>query len=609
MSELEQFVVGYIRQTGGIIEPVAPQVYEALLPEQLAAELGTDPYQQIAFTDLPHRQNVLRLGYNHPLVEEMVNGARSEPAPLHVYVNNLRLTKTGLLELARESWGVSNCRIVELPRRTIGRICNHYVYFNFKAALTSDEKQERLVAVLMDAHTGCRVPNPEPILQAANALEPDDLLKSLSDGPLRWPEPDGRLSQPLVLPTLTALLERAKTAVLHELSGPLLEQQKRATRFQSLDEARLNEYYDEIEQDLQQRLSSATPDRRAGLESKLASTREERAFKLTDVAERYRLYLDLTLINVMIISQPKLSLVVGLENRTSKHETAAVYDPLRHQLEPLVCQVCHQPAEHIILCFNGHVVHENCLAPACVDCKRLFCQLCIDEVGACTVCHKHLCRHSQIKCQQCGRVTCHAHREMCHANDGRPIDLTTPPKPAPQPEPKPEPAPPSKPQPAAKTRPKASAPKPAPKPPVRRAPAWPAGVSKPQRIEVICDHDFVGAYVLASRERQIALRSWLLDPEQGILVECSCEKGAQCTANNMVMWPVDTASIERQIMDQIQELRREYLLPEKKVKFNRGTPALYLPTPRLTLFGSWKDEAIMRQAQQSFEQIYRKRKW
>jgi hypothetical protein len=609
MSELEQFVVGYIRQTGGIIEPIAPKVYEALLPEKLAAELGTDPYQQIAFTDLPNGQKVLRLGYNHPLVEEMVNGARAEPAPLHVYVNNLRLTKTGLQELARESWGVSNCRIVELPRRTIGRIRNHYVYFNFKAALTSDEKQERLVAVLMDARTGCRVPSPEPILQAANALEPDDLLKSLSDGPLRWPEPDGRPSQPLALPTLTALLEQAKTAVLHELSGPLLDQQKRATRFQSLDEARLNEYYDEIEQDLQQRLRSATPERRASLESKLASTREERAFKLTDVAERYRLYLDLTLINVMIVTQPKLSLTVGLENRTSKAEVQAVYDPLLHKLEPLVCQACGETAEQVILCFNGHVAHHNCMAPECIDCKRLFCQLCAAELGECAVCHKPLCHHSQIECKQCRRVTCQAHRDMCHANDGRPVDLAAPTKSTPRPEPKPESAPPPKPQPAAKTKPKAPPPKPAPKPPVRRVPAWPAGVPKPQRIEVICDHDFVGAYVLASRERQIALRSWLLDPEQGILVECSCEKGAQCTANNMVMWPVGTAGIERQIMDQIQELRREYLLPEKKIKFNRGTPALYLPTPRLTLFGSWKDEDVMRQAQQSFDRIYRKRKW
>jgi hypothetical protein len=348
MSELEQFVVGYIKQTGGIVEPVGPQVYEALLPEKVAASLGTDPYQQIAFADVPNGQQLLRLGYNHPLVEEMVNGARSEPAPLHVYVNNLRLTKSGLLELARQNWGVSNCRVVELLRRTTGRIRNHYVYFNFKAALTSDEKQERLVAVMMDAHTGCRAPNPEPILQAANALEPDDLLKSLSEGPLRWPEADGRLSAPLALPTLTALLERAKTAVLHELTGPLMEQQKRATRFQSLDEARLNEYYDEIEQDLQQRLRTATPDRRASLESKLASAREERSFKLTDVAARYRLYLDLTLINVMIITQPKLSLTVGLENRTSKAEAAAVYDPLLHRLEPLVCQVCHQPAANLI---------------------------------------------------------------------------------------------------------------------------------------------------------------------------------------------------------------------------------------------------------------------
>jgi hypothetical protein len=608
MSELEQFVVGYIEQAGGILEPLAPQVYEALLPEATAAELGVNPYQTIAFTDLPAGEKGLRLGYNHPLVEEMVNGARAEPAPVRFYVNSLRLTKTGLLELARENWGVSNCRIVELPRRTIGRIRAHYVYFNFKAALTSDEKQERLTAVLMDAHTGCRVPNPAPILQAANALQPDELLNSLNDGPVRWRPPDGRaLKDPLSEISLLALLERAKTAVLHELTGPLLDQQKRAARFQSLDEARLNEYYDEIEQDLQQRLRSASPDRRGSLESKLASTREERTFKLADVADRYRLYLDLTLINVMVITHPKLSLTVGLENRTSKAEVQAVYDPLLHQLEPLVCQVCGETAEHVILCFNGHIAHHNCLAPECVDCKRLFCQLCADEVGECAVCHKPLCRHSQIKCKQCGRVTCQAHQEMCHANNGEPADLSAPPKPQPKPAAKPEPAPPPKPQPAPKAKPK-TPPTPPPKPAVRRPAPWPVGVPKPQRIEVICDDSFIGAFVLASRERQVAIRSWQLDPEQGIVIECSCEKEEKCEAHGYVLRPMSAAGIEGQLMEQIQKLRQEYMLPEKKVKFNRGTPAFYLPMPKLTLSGMWKDEAVIRRAQASFERIYWKRR-
>jgi hypothetical protein len=36
----------------------------------------------------------------------------------------------------------------------MARVRSIYVRFNFKAAILSDEKQERLVSVLMDAYTG-----------------------------------------------------------------------------------------------------------------------------------------------------------------------------------------------------------------------------------------------------------------------------------------------------------------------------------------------------------------------------------------------------------------------------------------------------------------------
>jgi hypothetical protein len=399
-------------------------------------------------------------------------------------------------------------------------------------------------------------------------------------------------------------LDRAKTAVLHQLSAHLNALQARVGRFRELDRARLTEYYDGLERDLQQRLNRASLGRRGSLADKLEAVKGERAHKLADIAERYRVRLDLILLNLMVIQQPKLVLPVNIENRITRVSVPAVWDPLMHRLEPLVCGVCGLPAERVALCHNGHLVHEDCLAPACIDCKRVFCRQCEDEVGECDVCHEPLCRHSRIDCDECGRGTCQEHIGLCHGNKDEPVELTAevaPPE-------REEPPAPSKPEPESRIRPhlRPIAPKRTRK--ARLAPARSRG-PRPRRIEVIVLPHAVVAYVLASREREIAMREWeLVTKKGGISITCKCEKGVACEANDMVMRPGARQVIELQMMREITLLRQEYGLPAKKVVFNRASSIdseLY-PMRGLELFGLWREEWALAEARAGFDRTYQK---
>ena len=537
--------------------------------------------------------------------------AHAHPASTRLIIDNLRLDKTGLDELAANSWGLVNARVQPQPRTTVARTCSTYIRFNFKAALLSDEKQERLVSVLMDAHTGNRVPNPEPITTRAAVPTPDTILDTLSPSPMRWQPPDGpALKLPLDQTSLQALLVRAQNAVHDELGEALINLQNRVARFRELDEARLNDYYGDLEKDLRQRLKSALPDRQASLQDKLEAVKTEHAYKLADLAERYQVQIHLTLLNLLVIQQAKLVLPVFVSNRTTQVEAFAVWDPLMYRLEPLLCQVCGLPgAQRMHLCHNGHLAHEACLAPACVDCKRLFCQDCAGEVGECAVCHQPLCRHSQLKCKDCGRVTCQAHRTLCHANEGQPIDLSkpAPPPPAPEPEPSPSPQTPAKSKskaPAKKTLP---APPPAPKPaPVK----MPPGVPTPKRIEIVISHHEVVAYVLASREREVAVRSWSLEPlEGGIMRHCDCEKGAECKNHGVILRPMEWQPMGTFFNKEFAALVEEYGLSLKQVTFNRHTlfDKVPVPIPKLDLFGLWLDREAMQVSRVTFDRLYGKK--
>ncbi len=607
MSELEQFVLSYLQEAGALVEPPAFQVYEVLLPDAAARRWQQPTYLQLAFTET-EQADATHLGYNHPLVEQLVQEAHQHPASTRLIIDNLRLDKTGLDELAANSWGLVNARVQPQPRATTARTRSTYIRFNFKAALLSDEKQERLVSVLMDAHTGNRIANVEAIETRAAAPTPDTILDTLPPAPMRW-QPDG--SPPLKLPldntSLLALLARAQEAVRDELGDDLINLQKRVARFRELDEARLNDYYGNLRKDLHQRLKNALPDRQASLQDKLDAVKTEHSHKLADLAERYQLQIHLSLLNLMVIQQAKLVLPVQISNRTTQVEAYAVWDPLLYRLEPLLCQVCGLPGEQRMhLCHNGHIAHEACLAPACVDCKRVFCQKCAGEVGECAVCHQPLCRHSQLKCKDCGRVTCQAHRTLCHANEGQPVDLSKPaPSPAPEPEMEAKPKAKSKPAAASKKAP----PSPPPKPklvPVK----MPKGVPTPKRIEVVISNHIVVAYVLASRDREVALRSWSLEPmEGGIIRHCNCEKGAECKNHGIILRPMEWTPMVTFFNQEIEALAEEYGLTLKVVNYNRS--AIFdqesIPIPKLQLFGLWLDKEALQISRVTFDRLYGKK--
>jgi hypothetical protein len=395
------------------------------------------------------------------------------------------------------------------------------------------------------------------------------------------------------------------------LAEPLKDLQRRTGRFRELDEARLNTYYDDIEQDLRKRMGSASAGRRESLEEKLAAVASDREAKLADVVERYQVRLELTLLNLLIIAQPKLILPMGIQNRATRIKNHAVYDPLLHRLEPLYCAVCGRPSRRTYLCHNGHLVHPDCLAPACVDCKRVFCAHCAGEIGACEVCNQPLCRHSRIACEVCGRGTCQAHIGMCHADEGRPLDLSTqtptanvsePPIPETSAAVEVSPKKPGKTFSSKKRPPKKAGLKKKVRQKTDRR--LPKGMPKPQQIQVIVSRDVVVAYLLASRERQLAYRAWELDVDQGIVITCRCEKKDDCPANDRVIWPEYAARIEKQIGSEIAKFRREYSLPPKKIHFNQLVGSSHVPMGRLTLYGLWKDDDVLSQARASFSRIY-----
>ena len=599
MSELADFVLNALRQAGGLVDPPAFDRYDVLLPDEVARRWHVPVYQRLTFAEAPQagndRELVTAIGYGHPLLETLVEEIRAEPACMQVFINSIRTDKRGLFSLARQALAFPNARLSEVPRQSeVVAVC-HYARFNFKAALITDEKWEQLASVVMDVQAGFAVPELarlERLVQLEDEPAPGGHLPA----PVRWLPGQAPLSR-LVLETL---LERAIDATLRELAAPLGVLRRRAARYLELDRARLQEYYNDISRDLKRRLDRAgdlpqdQAQRRASLEDKLAATQAEREAKLADVEAKYRPRVELELINLQFIHQPKVLLPVHVGTRSTTVERTVVWDPLLRRIEPLACDVCGQSATRLMLCSGGHLAHKHCLLPEqCVDCKRVYCRLCTDQMSRCAVCERPVCVPSLNRCAECGQATCREHVGLCHASAGLPArpSLTPASEPAEDEASAHVAVPLQAAQPGVKERPALSKSKgkarQADKPtrPIKRVPAK----ITPSKIEVYVEpgEPVVNAFVLTKGAKQLAARSWKLTSGV-IVVSCLCELGYACPVDGRTLEPADPAGIEAQIKEQIDHLRRDYGIPTRRVlyyAFVRGVPK---QVQRLTLPGEWK---------------------
>ena len=608
-TSLQDLILGYCRQVGGLVEPPAYGLHEVLLPDDVARRWGIDAHQCFAFAEgkeaaaAVDETAALLLHYGHPLVETVVEEIRRRQASGLFFINDVRLEKPGMFAVIEKALGLPNAKLFPVKTAVERRCMYHYVRFNFKASLVADEKRELLLPVWMHLQGGYPVKGDD--LERLAVWDAESNFKSLIQADALWLEkpPANPISEPMLRP----LLERARLAARGALGDTLQTLEKRLQRLLELDRARLLQYYDDLKKDVERRLQKAEAERRPALEAKLAAIETERQAKLLDVEQKYHLRVDLELVNLAILAQPKLDLKVEIKKRTASTQRRVTWDALRHAIEPPVCDVCGLPGDTLHLCENGHLAHAACMAPQCIECKRAYCGDCSRHVLTCAVCERPLCEHSLVRCPVCQRSTCQAHANLCHAADGEPQRLPSASLQGAQNQSAMPPEsssaatteaagtrPAERKTAASKTTPAASKSTAA----AKKTPSGPVG----DYVEVYFGggRPLVEAAVMV-KKRQIAIRTWELE-EDGINANCQCGDW-HCKKNGLIYRPMPEAQIEQQIMFFIRELLNEYQVPEKKLRFYRVRAGEAQLDRKLTLTGKWKDAEALAVARAGFDKL------
>ncbi len=355
LTPLERFVRDYIETAGGVWDEIEPQVYDVLLPTEdrkAVTDAGGREILQVTFDPeaLPEHPAAQLASFGTPLVDRLLAGAIRRGRYAQVYWNGLNLSPHDLSGRIRRALTLPGD--VTLQAGRVRALDFAQAVFWFEATFASDQKEDEIVTVAMDLHSGREVRHLERLLDYSHlAEEPSLPLPEARRRSVAAAYPAARRE---VLRTLGALANVRR----RELSERLQRQVERMTR-----------YYGDLRGELEEQVRRARD--RGDDPDKFTDRREaldrEEQLRVAELRQKSSLRVHLRLTNLLVVRQPKLLVrASGVSPRKSPPlELELVWDPLTESLEAASCPNCQRPT----MAFE-YGPRNRLVCPACAMVKR-----------------------------------------------------------------------------------------------------------------------------------------------------------------------------------------------------------------------------------------------
>lgn len=350
-SPLEEFLLEYVEVAGGLWQAAEPQVYDAMLPAAAGQAIGLAASEGVfRFTldpeALPDYPTAQLMAFGNPLLDRIFEHAQSLGQVAQVYLTGFNLSPHDLPSTVRRSLQVPPG--VEV--RTASPRAYHFsaALFWFQATFISDEKVQSIVSLGIDRYYG----------RLTRTLE--DTLRSAALSEARsYPYPDAPCLS--LRRTYQLAREEATHAVTVTAHSHLAELQQ----YLQSETQRISRYFTDLRSDLADRrvrVVAKGEDVTPFDSQRQALDREEQA-QLADLRHKLALRVQIRLLNVLHVIQPKLRMRVQLVPAHGiDGEIEVVFDPALQKVEATVCPVCARPTLALALRRSGQVVCPVCAA-------------------------------------------------------------------------------------------------------------------------------------------------------------------------------------------------------------------------------------------------------
>jgi hypothetical protein len=364
ISPIGDFTGRLLARHGALVEQDENGVV-ALVPPALASALEIQEYQRLTFDPRATSRDGLAVDYDSPLVERFEplvdNLARVTvvPAP-QLTLKNIDPDAAVAGAIALTNGIIRDCRVES------GRAC--YVGFFVQHELLADERHSGMTEVWVNS-TARSAPRLAGLAERLLSARDHETPETGADG-------DAPVESATIADAWALGAAHARRLVEHRLEEAIDSLRRRRER----DRARLQEYYEAIDDEIRRRAGRALmkgDDKAANVEaSRLAATAQAYRGRIVELVDRYRARVRLRPLAALVCTLPIQRVVGRLHRRSANRPIMFAWNPIDRAIEPPCCEACGVGTSSIVLC--DHRVHLLCAScyDACRTCGRPFCRAC-----------------------------------------------------------------------------------------------------------------------------------------------------------------------------------------------------------------------------------------
>jgi hypothetical protein len=343
--DLSVFVASTLNRAGGVAECDRHDLVEAILPPAVAAALGLSEEARLRVRGAAEAEEV-HAGFGTSLLAQICAlqaGAshrfRAALAPSLPRSGRVREEAERVLTFQN---GVGRMEALE-------ESVLNYLVFDFRYEALSEEKHEGLLSIAVAGDMGWT-----PDLPQALSV----YLAGHPHAGRPWPE-DGQTAdlRPGYARARALAMARAREAA----EGFIARMARRLRR----DTRRVEEYYGDLEAEVEKRRGRETPER---LRSKVEAIGAERTRRLHDLQRRHAVTMKVAPLCVLVLATSGLTLRARLHRRKNDRRVQISWNPITREFDRWLCEGCGDAAGLPALCDAMHLLCARC-AGSCAACR------------------------------------------------------------------------------------------------------------------------------------------------------------------------------------------------------------------------------------------------
>ncbi len=350
-SPLEDLVRDYVETTGGAWDEVEPQVYDVLLPSAGAAEPDAADREivRLAFDPeaLAEHPGAQLASFGTPFIERLLADAMRRGRSAQFCLLGLNLSPHDLGDRVRRAVTLAPNLELRLQRARPSHFAQ--AVFWFQATFVCDQKEQEIVPAAIDLHYGRQVRHLNLLLDPSR----------LAEQPCQPLAEARRSSVAAAYLAARERVVRTLAALANTRSRELNEQLERQI-------ARMSRYYADLTSELEEqaRRAEARGEDLAKIGPRREALAREERVRVAELRQKNTLHIELRVLNLAIIQQPKLLLRCTVATGKTSAPLELVWDPLLEVVEAAPCPACQRPGFTFDLTRQGWIVCPACAAAA-----------------------------------------------------------------------------------------------------------------------------------------------------------------------------------------------------------------------------------------------------